>query len=172
MKESLPSTGGATWEESTVSQRMRLSCLFVVGALSLIVTFGESRAEGEKPKDGTTAKPEAPSKPKRKTWKAPKRKSKVPNPIPSSKKSIARGRALYDRECASCHGKAGKGNGPKAKTLTVKLAPLNAKEIQAQTDGALFWKIQRGRRPMPGFKKMISADDTWHLVNLLRQFKK
>ncbi|RME42910.1 MAG: hypothetical protein D6791_16690 [Chloroflexi bacterium] len=44
--------------------------------------------------------------------------------LASSPESIARGRELYERECAACHGKAGLGDGPHAGTLAQPPTPL------------------------------------------------
>ena len=44
-------------------------------------------------------------------WKAPARAARKKNPIPPDEKSLAAGKAVYAKECASCHGDAGKGDG-------------------------------------------------------------
>jgi len=38
------------------------------------------------------------------------------------------------------------------------------------TDGELFWKISEGRRPMPEFKKRLTEEQRWQLVNYVRTF--
>jgi mono/diheme cytochrome c family protein len=37
------------------------------------------------------------------------------------------------------------------------------------TDGEIFWKITEGRRPMPSFKKELTDEQRWQLVNFLRR---
>ena len=36
------------------------------------------------------------------------------------------------------------------------------------TDGGIFWKMSEGRGPMPSFKKLLTDEERWHLVNHLR----
>jgi mono/diheme cytochrome c family protein len=51
------------------------------------------------------------------------------------------GKALYDKSCASCHGAAGKGDGPAAKALKSKPTDLSAlAKAQSETDIAKFLK--------------------------------
>ena len=104
-------------------------------------------------------------------WKAPKRKAKKKNPIAMSDDSIAKGKEVYIAECAECHGDTGKGDGPKSGELDVEVKDLLLPEIFDQTDGAMFWKISIGKRPMPSYKKLVSKDDRWHVVNYIRSFK-
>ena len=81
-----------------------------------------------------------------KEWKAPARAAAKKNPIPADRSSIARGKAVYFAECATCHGNRGKGDGPGARDLEV--SPGNLTRLGGQSDGALFWKITNGKKPM------------------------
>jgi hypothetical protein len=45
---------------------------------------------------------------------------------------------------------------------------LTAREVQNQTDGALFWKIAQGKPPMPRFQDTLTAHQGWDLVNYVR----
>src|SRR3989337_2263826 len=47
------------------------------------------------------------------------------------------GKALYDKKCATCHGKLGEGNPNLAKTLKVEFRHLGSKEVQAKSDDEL-----------------------------------
>ncbi len=101
-------------------------------------------------------------------WKAPARASRRKNPVPPDEKSLATGKAIYVRDCLSCHGAAGKGDGPAAKDLPKKCGDLSDPKQWEQTDGALFWKISEGKAPMTGYEKLLSEEDRWHVVNYLR----
>jgi mono/diheme cytochrome c family protein len=101
-------------------------------------------------------------------WKAPARAGGVKNPVTPDATSIAAGKALYARECASCHGDTGKGNGPDAADLSRQPPDFAAPGVAAQTDGELFWKLAEGRKPMPRFGRILSDDQRWHLVNYIR----
>lgn len=91
------------------------------------------------------------------------------NPIPADEASLARGKALYQAYCVSCHGPDGRGNGPQAASLPVPPADLTV-HAPAHTDGELFRFIANGLRgtPMPAFKDTLSREDIWHLVNYIK----
>jgi mono/diheme cytochrome c family protein len=102
-------------------------------------------------------------------WKAPARQAKRTNPVPSDEGSIAAGKVVYEKECLSCHGRTGKGDGPQAKDLPKKCGDLSDPKLWAQTDGALFWKISEGRTPMPGYDKLLKDEnDRWKVIHYIR----
>jgi len=101
-------------------------------------------------------------------WKAPDSAARKKNPIYADENSIAAGRAVYANECRSCHGESGKGDGPATKKLGRKAADLSNPRMSEQTDGALFWKISEGRKPMPRFEKTLSEDERWQVINYVR----
>ncbi len=101
-------------------------------------------------------------------WKAPARAARKKNPIPSDANSIAAGKAVYVQECLSCHGTAGKGDGPAAKDLDPKPGDLSSQKVRDQTDGELFWKITTGKKPMPTFEMTLTDEQRWSVVNYLR----
>lgn len=101
-------------------------------------------------------------------WKAPARAAKKKNPFPADEKSLAAGKAAYAKECLSCHGETGKGDGTASKDLNPKPRNLSDPKIAEQTDGALFWKITEGRKPMPSSENTLTEDQRWHVVNYIR----
>ena len=103
----------------------------------------------------------------------PTEASDIPNPIPPTEESIARGAELYAKNCAVCHGVEGRGDGPIAATLEKQPANLHADHVQANSDGALFWIISHGRpdSPMPAWANILSEEERWHIVNFLRTFE-
>lgn len=104
-------------------------------------------------------------------WKAPASADAKKNPAPSDAKSLAQGKAVYVKECQSCHGKKGKGDGPSAAQLDKPAGDFTKEKMQSQSDGALFWKTSEGRKPMPSFKKKLTEDQIWHVVHYMRTFK-
>ena len=90
------------------------------------------------------------------------------NPVAASEGSIAEGKAFFQQECEICHGSTGKGDGRKADTLKVSPANLSNPRMWDQSDGALFWKINEGRTPMPSFHPKLSTHEVWVLVNYVR----
>lgn len=102
-------------------------------------------------------------------WDVPTDVAKMKNPIKATPESIQKGKQLYEANCAFCHGQTGKGDGPVASSLPEKPADLSNKEIMARlTDGEVFWRITKGKRPMPSFEKTLSEKERWHIVNYLR----
>ncbi len=101
-------------------------------------------------------------------WTAPARAARKANPVPADEKSIAAGKVLYLQECRACHGDAGKGDGPSAATLEKKPGDLSSPKLWEQSDGALFWKITNGRKPMPTFEQKFTDEQRWAVVNYVR----
>ncbi len=105
-------------------------------------------------------------------WKVPDTYATMKNPIDADKGSIAKGKALYDQHCKSCHGKEGLGDGPKAAQLETPSGDFTDPVFTEQTDGALFYKTREGRGDMPSFeKKLPYEEDVWHIVNYIRTFE-
>lgn len=101
-------------------------------------------------------------------WTAPATADQKKNPLAGDAAAAAAGKAIYTKECASCHGKKGKGDGPSAAALGISAGDLSAAASQAQSDGAYFWKVQTGKKPMPTFQKKLSEDQIWQVVNYMR----
>jgi mono/diheme cytochrome c family protein len=106
-------------------------------------------------------------------WPVPDKFLKMSNPIKSNSESLANGKELWIKHCQSCHGKSGKGDGPKAAQLKTQPEDLGKPDIQKQPDGAFFFKTSEGREDMPSFKKKIpDQEDLWAVINYVRTFKK
>ena len=105
-------------------------------------------------------------------WPVPDKYLKMVNPVKSDATSIADGKALYALHCQSCHGKKGKGDGPKAAQLDTESGDFTSGDFQKQPDGAVFYKTTEGRKDMPSFKKKIpEQNDIWTVVNYIRTLK-
>ena len=105
-------------------------------------------------------------------WKAPKSADELKNPFKNQKRSLSDGKMLFDQNCVSCHGDEGLGNGPAGASLNPKPANLTSKEVQEQSDGAIFWKITNGRGMMIAWKFTLSEKQRWYLVNYIRELAK
>jgi mono/diheme cytochrome c family protein len=101
-------------------------------------------------------------------WKAPARAARKKNPIAADAASVATGKAIFVKQCLSCHGPLGKGDGPQAKDLQKKPGDLSNPKLWEQTDGALFWKISEGKKPMPTFEKLTTEEERWNVINYVR----
>jgi mono/diheme cytochrome c family protein len=105
---------------------------------------------------------------KQEKWTAPATADMMKNPVASNIQSIAAGKVIYTKNCYDCHGKKGKGDGPKSADLDKNPQDFTKEDFQKQTDGALFWKITEGRKPMASFKKDLSEEQRWQVINYVR----
>lgn len=107
-----------------------------------------------------------------KPWPVPDAHKNKKNPVAANAASIKNGQSLYNLHCASCHGKKGKGDGPKAANLKTDSGDFTLESFHKQTDGELFYKTVEGRDDMPSFKKKLSdPNDVWDVVNFMRTLK-
>ena len=91
--------------------------------------------------------------------------------VPTTPKSIADGGTLFSRNCASCHGKAGMGDGPAAKQLTPPPSNLvDAEWKHGATDNEIFAVIRSGvpKTPMKGFASKLTEHEIGDVINYLR----
>ena len=91
------------------------------------------------------------------------------NPIPRTADSIARGRQLFEKDCAVCHGAQGRGDGPAAASMPRR--PDDLGKIAGPPifpDGVVVYRIANGKRLMPAFKAALSEDELWDLLNFIR----
>ncbi len=102
------------------------------------------------------------------TWVAPARAAQKKNPTTADEKSITTGKIVYEKECLSCHGATGKGDGPKANQLKKHAGDFSLPKMWEQTDGALFWKTTEGKMPMPKYDKLLTEEERWHVINYIR----
>jgi copper transport protein len=93
----------------------------------------------------------------------------IPNPVPATAESIARGQELYQQGCTMCHGLNGRGDGPLAATLSPRPADLRA-HVAQHTEGQLWLWLSDGvpGTAMPAFRSSLTDEDRWSIINYLR----
>ncbi|WP_025663218.1 c-type cytochrome [Aquimarina megaterium] len=104
-------------------------------------------------------------------WVAPASADKIKNPLKGDAKAAASGKKIYKMLCFVCHGPKGKGDGMGGTGLKPKPADLTSTAFQSQSDGAIFWKLEQGRSPMPSYKTSIPEKKRWEIINYLRTLK-
>lgn len=95
-------------------------------------------------------------------WTAPPEAAARLNPLAGRPETAAGGAKLFHVRCAGCHGPDGRG--------TSKGPDLMDAAVQAQTDGALFWKLSNGntRAGMPSFS-FLPEPQRWQLALHMRR---
>jgi mono/diheme cytochrome c family protein len=95
------------------------------------------------------------------------------NPIVADSASIERGSANFQAMCVTCHGVAGKGDGPLANTFSPPAADFTTAHAKAHLDGEFFNWIKDGKpgTSMPPFAGQLSDDQIWDVINYLRSLQ-
>ncbi|ODT45745.1 MAG: hypothetical protein ABS70_02460 [Nitrospira sp. SCN 59-13] len=79
---------------------------------------------------------------------------------------LAKGKRVFTRHCAGCHGPGGKGDG--YKLLGPDPANLTAPATRKQSDRALLTTIHEGKPNMPSWKGLLSERDIKHVLAYIR----
>jgi len=94
---------------------------------------------------------------------------RLKNPIPSDSASIEEGRKIYLRNCASCHGPSGKGDGSMALGGSTPADLTDEKWDHGSTDGEIFVVIRDGvSADMEGYKDKLTEKQIWQVINYIR----
>lgn len=104
----------------------------------------------------------------------PSEYSDLKNPLTATDKTIEAGKKIYEKNCMSCHGQNGYGNGEAGQNLNPKPADLASfAKMPMASDSYLFWTISDGgeklNTAMPSFKKILSKDDIWSAILYIRK---
>ena len=100
-------------------------------------------------------------------WMAPPKAAELKNPVVMEDNSIQRGRDIYVQNCADCHGDDIEGR--TATEAGLEMAPPDLKKrISTHSDGDFYWKIQNGRGDMPAFSGDLTENETWDVINYIR----
>ena len=99
--------------------------------------------------------------------------NELENPVSWNAESLERGRVVYDRMCAVCHGPQGNPtDAPILERFPAMVAfPLAAGGALLRTDGYIYGMITVGRGIMPAYGHQIAHYDRWHVVNYVRQLQ-
>ena len=97
--------------------------------------------------------------------------AKLNNPVLVSTASIAAGQALYQNQCAGCHGDTGNGDGAMGEELNPKPSNLSDADWKhGSTDGEIFTVIRDGVKStgMKPFARKMTTHQLWDVVNYVR----
>ena len=92
----------------------------------------------------------------------------IPSPPPATPEAVARGAKVYVKgECAECHGKEARGDGPSAKDLSVKPSDLTRRPLKSgPTTRDILRTLLTGLdgTPMPSYYQVLEDDELWDLA--------
>jgi mono/diheme cytochrome c family protein len=97
--------------------------------------------------------------------------AKLKNPVTADATSIAAGHALYEKQCAGCHGDTGTGDGSMGAELTPKPSNLaDADWKHGATDGEIYTVIRDGVKAtgMKPYRAKMTTHQLWDVVNYVR----
>jgi len=75
----------------------------------------------------------------------------------AAKADAAAGKAIYDRECASCHGKTGKGDGDDAAYFTTKPTDFTDRAKLSKRSDEFLGQVITGGGPSKGLSQDMPA---------------
>ena len=96
--------------------------------------------------------------------------SNMKNPVAATAESVAAGQQIYQRRCASCHGRTGEG-GPGNDLIPAAPSLVDAQWDHGSSDGQVFANIKNGVAPdfnMVPFKDTLKDEEIWNVVNYVR----
>jgi len=104
----------------------------------------------------------------------PKPYAKMIDPLPDTDAKLRRGRTVFDRNCAACHGWTGEGTGPDAFAQIPAPADLEwlARTPKKSAEPYMYWTVAEGGQAfesqMPAFKRKLSKSDIWSVIAYVR----
>lgn len=95
------------------------------------------------------------------------------NPLSPNAETISEGGALYQKNCTSCHGATGMGDGERANSLNPSPALLAYMiQMPMSVDEYMLWSVSDGGAAfgteMPAFKDVLTQDEIWKIVTYMR----
>src|SRR5688572_4992207 len=90
--------------------------------------------------------------------------------LPTKTIDLAEGRQLYERNCATCHGMAGQGDGPAARGLNPRPPAVGDAAAMHDVSPATMYRITSvgiGGTPMPSYGATLTPDQRWNVVSYL-----
>ena len=103
-------------------------------------------------------------------WTIPAKYKSMKSTVKAGDPSIATvGKDLYLKNCKSCHGAKGLGDGTKSASLKTLVPSFADAKFKGQGLGDVYFQSFVGRDEMPNFEKKITDEaDRWALVAYIK----
>ncbi|HYR42497.1 MAG TPA: cytochrome c [Terriglobia bacterium] len=94
-----------------------------------------------------------------------------PNPMPASDENLIAGAKVYREMCARCHGGSRESDNTYGRSFYPP-APQLPLTRSSYSDNEMFWIVKHGIRntAMPAWSNLLSDQEIWQVVTLLRKF--
>ena len=79
-------------------------------------------------------------------------------------------KALFDKNCATCHGADGAGQTPAGKAMKVK--DLRGADVQKESTETLIKTVTDGKGKMPAFRSKLNREQIQDVVQYVKSLKK
>ena len=100
--------------------------------------------------------------------------AKMKNPVDATQESLNAGQQLYQRHCASCHGKNGQG-GSGNDLIPAAPSLISGQWKHGSSDGEIFKVVKEGVPPdfnMTPWGDRLKDQDIWNIINYVRSLAK
>lgn len=103
-------------------------------------------------------------------WTIPAKYKSMKSTVKAGDPSITTvGKDLYMKNCKSCHGAKGLGDGTKSASLKTLVPSFADAKFKAQGAGDVYFQTFVGRDEMPNFEKKVTDEaDRWALVAYIK----
>jgi high-affinity iron transporter len=94
--------------------------------------------------------------------------------LPTRQVDLAAGRRLYTKNCASCHGDDGMGNGPAARGMNPVPPALGSAELMHDVSPARMYRVVTvgiAGTPMVSWSNALTSDERWDIVAYLTSLR-
>ena len=108
------------------------------------------------------------------TGQIPAAYAKLKNPLQPTLENAQAGAAVYEAECASCHGVSGLGDGPASKGVETPPAQLGwlLKIPPKLRDAFMYWSVADGGTKfgtvMPSYKDKLAEEKIWSVIGYIQ----
>jgi len=103
-------------------------------------------------------------------WTIPAKYKSMKSTVKAGDPSIVTvGKDLYNKNCKSCHGAKGLGDGTKSASLKTAIPSFATAKFKGQAVGDVYYQSFVGRDEMPNFEKKVPDEaDRWALVAYIK----